>query len=87
MSDYYIIFADSRDAALLWAFHVYLVPTIKFVRNDLNEKKSTSKFTIKDSQESIVYVAAAIGALEDQIEFCKVCKHYKYFVNIIIIYT
>lgn len=44
---------------------------MKFVRKDLNGKKSTSKFTIKDSQESFVYVAVSIGALEDHIEFLK----------------
>lgn len=39
------------------------------VRVDVNGKKSTTKFTIKDSQEAFVFVGQTHQQLSDQIEF------------------
>ncbi|XP_055923693.1 uncharacterized protein LOC129954066 [Eupeodes corollae] len=57
-----------RDAALLWALHGYLVPTLKSVRKDRKGMKTTLKPTIKDSQESFIFVAASIQNVEDHIQ-------------------
>ncbi|XP_055847022.1 uncharacterized protein LOC129912690 [Episyrphus balteatus] len=63
---------NCRDAALLWALHGYLVPTLKSVRKDRKGMKTTLKTTlkptIKDSQESFVFVAASIQNVEDHIQ-------------------
>jgi len=63
---------DGRDAALIWALHGYFVPTNKIIRIDpKTNKKVTTKFTIKDSQESVIFVGETQQAIEDHIEHIK----------------
>lgn len=66
-----ISFSDGRNAAILWCLHGYLVPTQKFVRKDKDGKRTTVRYTIKDSQESFMFVAPSIQAIEDHIIFLK----------------
>lgn len=68
-------FADGRNAALVWALHGYLVPTSKIIKKDVaTGKKITTKFTIKDSQESVVFVGATQQEIEDRISHLKRTK-------------
>lgn len=60
------MFIDGKNAALLWAFHGYFVPTKKIVRKE-DGKKTVTKFTIKDSQESVLYLGANLQQVEDHI--------------------
>lgn len=61
-------FTDGRNAALFWALHGYLVPTNKVVKKDMvTGKKTTTKFTIKDSQESVLFLGKNQQEIEDRI--------------------
>lgn len=63
-----IFFTDGRNAALLWALHGYLVPTSKIVKRDIaTGKKTTTKFTIKDSQESVLFLSSNLQEIEDRL--------------------
>lgn len=55
----------------MWALHGYLVPTQKVIRKDVTGKKSTIKFTIKDSQDSFLFIGKSVQELEDHIAFIK----------------
>lgn len=56
----------------MWALHGYFVPTNKTIKKDETlGKKVTTKFTIKDSQDSFLYVAKCAQELEDHLEFLK----------------
>lgn len=64
--DYF--FTDGQNAALFWALHGYLAPTNKVVRKDMiTGKKTTTKFTIKDSQESVVFLGRTQQEIEERI--------------------
>jgi len=66
---------DGRDAALIWALQGYFVPTNKIIRIDpKTNKKVTTKFTIKDSQESVIFVGETQQAIEDHIEHIRKTK-------------
>ncbi|XP_019893199.1 uncharacterized protein LOC109613118 [Musca domestica] len=52
----------------LWCLHSYLHPTSRFVRRDANGNKNIQRFTVKDSQESFLYVDLTIQGLEKHIE-------------------
>ncbi|KAJ8983237.1 hypothetical protein NQ317_005326 [Molorchus minor] len=66
---------NGRNAALVWALHGYLVPTTKIIKKDAaTGKKSTTKFTIKDSQESVVFIGATQQEVEDHISHLKRIK-------------
>ncbi|KAJ8943559.1 hypothetical protein NQ314_009713 [Rhamnusium bicolor] len=55
-------FNYGRNAALVWALHGYLVPTTKIIKKDsATGKKSTTKFTIKGSQESVCRSRLSFG--------------------------
>ncbi|XP_055903501.1 uncharacterized protein LOC129939494 [Eupeodes corollae] len=43
-----------RNATIMWSLHGYYIPSQKSVRKDRFGKKSTTKYTIKDSQESFL---------------------------------
>ena len=66
-----LFYLDSRNAALLWSLHAYLVPTQKKVQVDANGKKNVTKFTIKDSQESCIFFATTHQQVEDHITYKK----------------
>lgn len=56
----------------MWALHGYFVLTTKKIKIDpLTGKKITIKFTITDSQESVIFVGETQQAIEDHIEFLK----------------
>ncbi|KAL5239404.1 hypothetical protein ACI65C_006814 [Semiaphis heraclei] len=66
---------NGRDAALIWALHGYFVPTNKIIRIDpKTNKKVTTKFTIKDSQESVIFVGETQQVIEDHIEHIRKTK-------------
>ncbi|XP_050544261.1 uncharacterized protein LOC126907191 [Daktulosphaira vitifoliae] len=66
---------NGRDAAIIWALHGYFVPTNKLVKIDPKTKqKTTIKFTIRDSQESVIFVGSTIQMVEDHIENLKKSK-------------
>lgn len=68
-------FVDSRDLALIWALHGYLVPTNKLVKKDpTTSKKVTTKFTIKDSQQSVVFYGKNLQEVEERINHLKETK-------------
>lgn len=62
---------NGRDAIVFWSLHGYLVPTQKIVKKDSNGKKSTIKFTIRDSQESFVYFGKSHQEIEDHLMYLK----------------
>ncbi|XP_018406442.1 PREDICTED: uncharacterized protein LOC108782632, partial [Cyphomyrmex costatus] len=62
---------NGRDATILWSLHGYLIPTNKIVKKDLTGKKSTVKFTIRDSQESFVFVGKSHQEIEDHLTHLK----------------
>ncbi|KAF5281631.1 hypothetical protein FQR65_LT02951 [Abscondita terminalis] len=63
---------SNRDAAIMWALHGYFVPTHKVVsKNDALGKNITTKFTIKDSQESFLYIGKCPQELEDHLEYLR----------------
>lgn len=56
----------------MWALHGYFVPTNKIVKkDDTLGKKITTKFTIRDSQDSFLYVGKCVQELEGHLEFLK----------------
>lgn len=61
------MFIDGKNAALLWAFHGYFVPTKKIVVRKEDGKKAVTKFTIKGSQESVLFLGANLQQVEDHI--------------------
>lgn len=69
-----IIFTDGRSAALIWALHGYFVPTTKIIKKDVTGKKATAKFTIKDAQESVIFVGASLQEIEDRIHHLQRAK-------------
>lgn len=69
-----IFFTDGRNAVLIWALHGYFVPTNRVTRKDVSGKKSVIKFTIKDSQESVIFVGSSFQEVEDQISHLKRTK-------------
>lgn len=71
-----LFFSDCRNAALLWALHGYFVPTTKFVRKTDAGKNITTKFTIKDSQESFLFIAKCTQQIEDHIDHLRKSKKY-----------
>uniref|UniRef100_A0A1I8P1J6 Uncharacterized protein n=1 Tax=Stomoxys calcitrans TaxID=35570 RepID=A0A1I8P1J6_STOCA len=60
--------ADLFSLKTLWCLHSYLHPTSRFVRRDANGNKNIQRFTVKDSQESFLYVDLSIQSLEKHIE-------------------
>ncbi|XP_055920718.1 uncharacterized protein LOC129952246 [Eupeodes corollae] len=56
---------DGRDAALMWCLHGYLKPT-NIIVSKINDKgkKTLSKISIKDSQDSFVYVGESMHDIE-----------------------
>ncbi|XP_031330893.1 uncharacterized protein LOC116161620 [Photinus pyralis] len=58
---------NSRTASLLWALHGYFVPTNKSVKKDETGKNQTIKFTIKDSQESFLFLGKSFQEVEDHL--------------------
>ncbi|KAB0790611.1 hypothetical protein PPYR_14983 [Photinus pyralis] len=65
---------NGRDCAILWALHGYLVPTNKIVRKDSAGRNSTTKFTIKDSQESFIFMGHNPQETEDHLRHLKTRK-------------
>lgn len=65
----FFFFTDCRDACILWALHGYFVPNQKIVRKDKTGRKTTTRYTIKDSQDSFVFIARTVQAVEDHIRF------------------
>ncbi|XP_074026182.1 uncharacterized protein [Leptinotarsa decemlineata] len=57
------------DAAVLWALHGFFVPTNKVVKKDSTGKSRTTEFTIRDSQQSFLYVGKTVQKVEDWIKF------------------
>lgn len=54
---------------LTWCLHGYLYPTSKFTRNDKDGKKTSGKYTIKDSQESFMFLAQNMQELDNHLQF------------------
>ncbi|XP_023297680.2 uncharacterized protein LOC111680278 isoform X1 [Lucilia cuprina] len=52
---------------LLWCLHSSLYQTKKCARKNKNGKMEYSKFTIKDSQESFIYINSTMQSLEDHL--------------------
>ncbi|XP_055850568.1 uncharacterized protein LOC129915128 [Episyrphus balteatus] len=60
---------NCKDAALLWALHGYFVPFQKVIKKDIDGRKHVIRHTIKDSQNSFVWIGNTIQAIEDHIAF------------------
>ncbi|XP_058985200.1 uncharacterized protein LOC109612655 [Musca domestica] len=69
---------DPSDAAsnmslfmmrLTWCLHGYLYPTSKYLRKDKDGKKTYGKYTIKDSQESSIFLARSIQEVDNHLNF------------------
>nr|CAI5852590.1 unnamed protein product [Callosobruchus analis] len=58
---------NGRNAAVLWALHGYLVPKNRVVKKGVTGKKTTTKFAIKDSQESVLFVGPNQHEIEERI--------------------
>lgn len=64
----YYSFPDSKDAAIFWALHGYFVPSLtKNVKKDNALLGKTIRYTIKDSQESFVFLGQSVQEIEDHI--------------------
>lgn len=73
LTNFYYFFTLHTDPDVfslktLWCLHSYLHPTSRFVRRDANGNKNIQRFTVKDSQESFLYVDLTIQGLEKHIE-------------------
>lgn len=62
---------DGRYAVVFWALHGYFVPTNKIVTKDSSGKSNVTKYTIKDSQESFLYIGNCQQQVEEHIRFLK----------------
>lgn len=68
-------FLDSRNACLFWALHGYFVPTTRIVTKKADcGKNVTTKFTIKDSQKSFLFVGKCLQECEDHIIYLNKMK-------------
>ncbi|XP_066591694.1 uncharacterized protein [Prorops nasuta] len=65
---------NSLDACLLLILHAYFVPTSRIVKKDENGKNKTKRFTIKDSQESFLFLASSIQEVEDHLDYLRRMK-------------
>ncbi|XP_018572367.1 uncharacterized protein LOC108911818 [Anoplophora glabripennis] len=65
---------NGLHAVGIWALHGYLVPTTKIIKKDVTGKKTTTKFTIKESQESVIFVGDNLIEVEDRINHLKRTK-------------
>ncbi|XP_037821478.1 uncharacterized protein LOC119610378 [Lucilia sericata] len=54
---------------ILWCVHYFLPPTKKFLKKDVNGKKDFGKFSLKNSQESFIYINETMQSLEDHTDF------------------
>lgn len=72
---YYIfssLLLDGKNALLLWALHGYFVPTNKLVRkNNQGGKNDVIKYTIKDSQESFLFLGKSNQEIQEHLNFIK----------------
>lgn len=68
-----IYFSDGKNAAIFWALHGYFVPT-KLVVLKKDDKKTNTKYTIKDSQESFVFIGKSQQEVEDHLLHIKSMK-------------
>nr|CAI5838368.1 unnamed protein product [Callosobruchus analis] len=59
--------ADGRNAAVIWALHGLLVPTNIVLKKYVTGKNTTTKFTVKDSQESVLFVGQNQQEIEEGI--------------------
>lgn len=64
-------YLDSRNATILWALHGYLVPMQRVVSKQENGRKTITRFTITDSQESFVLRVASYEEAEDHLRHRK----------------
>ncbi|XP_075157745.1 uncharacterized protein LOC142231009 [Haematobia irritans] len=65
-------FNEEKDECvlkLLWSLHGYLYPTKKFQRKGSDGKISHGRYSIKDSQESFIYVNENLQAIEEHVDF------------------
>lgn len=56
---------DSRDAIIFWALHGYLVPTGKLIQKTNDGRSTTTRFTIKDSQDAFMYIGDNLESIEN----------------------
>ncbi|XP_075170504.1 uncharacterized protein LOC142242899 [Haematobia irritans] len=56
---------------LLWSLHSYLFPTKKFQRKDCDGKKTYGRYSIRDSQESFIFISQTLQEQEDRLQFLK----------------
>ncbi|KAB0798919.1 hypothetical protein PPYR_06799 [Photinus pyralis] len=57
---------NGRNAAIFWALHGYFVPT-KVVVSKTGTKRSSLRYTIRDSQEAFVFIGRSLQEVEDHI--------------------
>ncbi|XP_050507566.1 uncharacterized protein LOC126885178 [Diabrotica virgifera virgifera] len=57
---------NGKNAAIFWALHGYFVPT-KLVVTKKDERKTNTKYTIKDSQESFLFIGKTQQEVEDHL--------------------
>ncbi|KAI8120470.1 hypothetical protein CVS40_8289, partial [Lucilia cuprina] len=60
---------DIFHLKMLWCLHYNLYQTKKFLRKNVYGKREYGKFTIKDSQDSFIYINATMQSLEDHLDF------------------
>ncbi|KAF5308928.1 hypothetical protein FQR65_LT00010 [Abscondita terminalis] len=65
---------DVINANTMLALHGYFIPTSKIVIKDESGRNVTTKYTIKDSQDSFIYRAKSLQEFEDYLDHLKVAK-------------
>lgn len=66
-----LLLADKSSFFLkvLWSLHYFLWPTKKFMRKTVDGKKDFGRFSIKNSQESFIYINETMQSVMDHIDF------------------
>lgn len=54
---------------ILWCLLCHLYSTKKFCRNDVNGKQTFGRYSIKDSQESFIYINETMQSLTEHVDF------------------
>ncbi|XP_031338513.1 uncharacterized protein LOC116167315 [Photinus pyralis] len=64
---------NGKNAGILWCLHGYFVPT-KLVVTKKNDKKTSTRYTIRDSQESFLFIGKSLQEVEDHISHLRKVK-------------
>lgn len=60
---------------MFWSLHGYFVPTNKTVKKNDSGKNNVIKYTIKDSQESFIFIGSCAQQIEEHLEVLRKNKN------------